>query len=156
MLVAGFTGRAQGSSLPCGKGAGKGSACLSDKSWSVYLNPQCFFICLFKSFPAKKEQKEGGKLPLWATPPRRDGPGALQGPEHPACPRQGEGICLWRGHVPIFGANTWPLEGKMHVTDSSEPTSCPRAGMKNLSSLLTLLCLQMLFSAFLSSLPSPL
>lgn len=55
---------------PVGREGGRPGSlvCLSDKSSSVYLNPQCFFICLFKSFPAKKEQKEGGKLPPWATP----------------------------------------------------------------------------------------
>lgn len=64
---------------PCPVGREEGRpgslVCLSDKSWSVYLNPQCFFICLFKSFPAKKEQKEGGKLPPWATPSARMGLG---------------------------------------------------------------------------------
>lgn len=107
----GLRAGAAGRTLPCGKGgkgAGNSSVCLSDKSSAVYLNPQCFFICLFKSFPAKKEQKEEGKLPLLATLPQLGWAwGTSQaraglGPGHPALLQEDEGMCFRMDCVPIF------------------------------------------------------
>lgn len=112
-----------------GKGAGKGSlVCLSDKSLSVYLNPQCFFICLFKSFPAKKEQKEGGKPPPSVTPPHQDGAGALQGqeqdpgPEHPA-PLPSAEPALTRAAGRVVGMPGAPLLPQGHHEELVLPST---------------------------------
>lgn len=129
-----------------GKGAGKGSlVCLSDKSLSVYLNPQCFFICLFKSFPAKKEQKEGGKPPPSVTPPHQDGAGALQGkeqdpgPEHPA---------------PLPSAEPAPCS-RTCSRDARSPPPAPGPPRRTCPPFHHPLELQVLSGAFLPPLPAP-